>query len=519
MPSAASDASSAIRIWSIRKLSESASVPTQARSPNRIDSPSSFRLGLPKPLSRLATKKRTSARRPCVPTQISAAVRAVKPPTPQTTATTSGYSHEVTTVVRACARNRLQPSRKRYPESASAEATMPSARTAMPAFPTPGGRASGTNTSAPETSSAPARPAAVPKPRMFESNTGRAAGRRAAKTTVASVTPTRATHAVTRAVTLMNATVPRPPGPRARVTSSKATKSPALPMTCAQKRNAEPRTPASGSRDPRTAPTGPDRVNAPVPVTILTRAAAASRPPRLGTRTFRRRLYGLLEEDSRYRRTPRCIARTTTQARESPSPSRRGGRTERRIAQGRDGGSREVRRQPACTPRARRATAALGRRAALPPAGMSRGRRGLGPGSPGSPPTTVVRGWRATAATAQAPRVRLRGCLRRTARALPHGRGARGPLRPPPGPDPSPGTASPPMRCAEATLRPDVALARPEGVHEAETARASPSRRTGFAPRRRPPARPRPDGRCGPRAASAPTGTRGREDRDRARIP
>ena len=81
---------------------------------------------------------------------------------------------------------------------------------------------------------------------MFASSTGRACGRCAAKTTVASVTPSRAIHAVTSAVTVMKATVPLPEAPSARVTSKRPTKRPVLPTICAQKSSADPR--AEGSR-------------------------------------------------------------------------------------------------------------------------------------------------------------------------------------------------------------------------------------------------------------------------------
>jgi hypothetical protein len=46
---------------------------------------------------------------------------------------------------------------------------------------------------------------------------------------------------------VMNATVPRPVGPRARVTSNKPRNSPALPTICAQKKRADAR--AAGSLD------------------------------------------------------------------------------------------------------------------------------------------------------------------------------------------------------------------------------------------------------------------------------
>src|SRR5205085_1831132 len=82
---------------------------------------------------------------------------------------------------------------------------------------TPAGRKAGAHQSVPQTTAAPASPAAVEKARLFESSTGRASGRCAAKTTVASVTPSRAIQAVTSAGTVMNATVPLPEGPSAPV--------------------------------------------------------------------------------------------------------------------------------------------------------------------------------------------------------------------------------------------------------------------------------------------------------------
>ena len=74
---------------------------------------------------------------------------------------------------------------------------------------------------------------------------GRADGRCAVKTVVASLTPNRAIRASSIAATVMKAIVPRPEGPRARVMRTSATKRPEFPASWAQS-SAEPR--AAGSR-------------------------------------------------------------------------------------------------------------------------------------------------------------------------------------------------------------------------------------------------------------------------------
>src|SRR6266516_572644 len=128
-------------------------------------------------------------------------------------------------------------------------------RIASSAAPTPLGRKAGNAQSEPQTTAAPTMPAHVENARLLASRTGRSSGLRAAKTTVASVTPSLAIHAVTRAVTVRNATVPRPDGPRERVTRSNPTNSPELPMICAQNRSAGPRPDAESGRLGSVSPT------------------------------------------------------------------------------------------------------------------------------------------------------------------------------------------------------------------------------------------------------------------------
>ena len=118
---------------------------------------------------------------------------------------------------------------------------MLSARTHSSRLPTPCGRAAGTSQSVPQTTTAPATPIRLEKVKLLVNSSRRAPGRFAAKTTVASVTPSLAIQAVTSAVTVRKATVPRPEGPRARVTSSSPTNSPEFPTICAQKSSAGPR--------------------------------------------------------------------------------------------------------------------------------------------------------------------------------------------------------------------------------------------------------------------------------------
>ena len=112
--------------------------------------------------------------------------------------------------------------------------------TASSVAPTCSGRAAGTSQSVPQTSTPAPMPAAAENARLFARSAGRWSGRRAAKTTVASVTPSRAIQAVIKAVTVRKATVPRPDGPSARVTSSIPTNRPEFPTTCAQKSSAGP---------------------------------------------------------------------------------------------------------------------------------------------------------------------------------------------------------------------------------------------------------------------------------------
>ena len=118
-------------------------------------------------------------------------------------------------------------------------------------------------------------PAQVENARLFDRSVGRSSGLRAAKTTVASVTPSLAIHAVTSAVTVKKATVPRPEGPSARVTRSNPTNRPEFPTICAQKRNAGPRPEAESGGLDSFAPTHGRPL-----LTASTREARRSRPRR-----------------------------------------------------------------------------------------------------------------------------------------------------------------------------------------------------------------------------------------------
>src|SRR5919109_409385 len=118
---------------------------------------------------------------------------------------------------------------------------MPSPSAASSALPTPGGRRAGTSRSPPHTIAAAQADATVTASIVFARSTDRCRGRCAANTVVASVTPSRDTVADTIAVTVTNASVPRPAGPSSRVIGTSAANSPALPATCAQNSGADPR--------------------------------------------------------------------------------------------------------------------------------------------------------------------------------------------------------------------------------------------------------------------------------------
>ena len=113
----------------------------------------------------------------------------------------------------------------------------------------------------------------------FVSSTGRSRGRCAQNTVVASVTPRRASVAETIAVTVMNASVPRPVGPSSRVIGTTAASRPALPATCAHSSGAEPRPTSAGGGAPSAgglsaAGKGDQLHEDPGRVTVESRAAA-----------------------------------------------------------------------------------------------------------------------------------------------------------------------------------------------------------------------------------------------------
>jgi hypothetical protein len=110
MPSVASDAISAMRIWSTRSLNAVESVPTHAREPNASDARSSGGLTRPSPSARTHAESSNVALISWNATQNSPTSTTVSSATRLATAMVTAYDHAVATVTAACSRKRLQPS-------------------------------------------------------------------------------------------------------------------------------------------------------------------------------------------------------------------------------------------------------------------------------------------------------------------------------------------------------------------------------------------------------------------------
>ena len=226
-PSATSEAIRPTRIWSRRAFRNSETLPGHARAPKRTDSPSRRGLGRLTPPVRSPTPASSAAQTRCAPTHASAAVSTLR---------LGGREHRRE-------RARVEPAaggRDRgglaQPPAADQEVVVDERRGDDPGHqdrevasgrarraPRRAGRARRRRRS-PATSDVASENAS-----RFDRSIARAPGRCAASTLVAWPRPTFATRAVTSAVTVMNATLPRPAGPSERATSSAATRKPAAP--------------------------------------------------------------------------------------------------------------------------------------------------------------------------------------------------------------------------------------------------------------------------------------------------
>ena len=152
------------------------------------------------------------------------------------------------------------------------------------------------------------------------SSTDRCGGRWAQKTVVASVTPKRARVAATIAVTVMNATVPRPSGPSAREMSTSARNRPAFPRICAHRRGADP--PAIDSGAGSGVASGGSAATRPVDQAqedVRRPAMDIAEAPAVGRERLTQRRIPLREREQRARQ-PFGVAGSTQQAASSPSP-------------------------------------------------------------------------------------------------------------------------------------------------------------------------------------------------------